>query len=304
MSARVHVAVVQSAPVLFDAAASRERMVERLTRACEGGADLVLFPEAYVGGYPKGADFGAAVGLRSEEGRDLYARYAQGAIEVPGPGCDELSRVVAAAGANVVVGVIERGGDTLFCTALMFGRDGTLLGKHRKLMPTAGERLIWGQGDGSTLTVAQMDVGRVGAVICWENYMPLLRTAMYRQGVQLYCAPTVDDREVWGSSMRHIAVEGRCFVLAACQFARRADYPDDWSSPFGDDPDTVLIHGGSCVIDPFGEVLAGPVHDEDCILHAELDLMQITRGKYDLDVVGHYQRPDVFRLEVDETPRG
>jgi nitrilase len=144
----------------------------------------------------------------------------------------------------------------------------------------------------------------VGAVICWENYMPLLRTAMYRKGVQIYCAPTVDDREVWVATMRHIAVEGRCFVVAACQYARRADYPADWSSSFGDDPETELIRGGSCVIDPFGEVLAGPLYGEAAILRAELDLDQITRGKFDLDVVGHYARPDVFKLEVDETPRG
>jgi nitrilase len=298
------VAIVQSAPVLFDVEASRERLVDRLTRAAEGGADLVVFPEAYVGGYPKGVDFGASVGLRTEEGRDLYARYAAGALEVPGPECSALGELVAAANTNVVIGIIERDGGTLYCTALFFGRDGALLGKHRKLMPTAAERLVWGFGDGSTLTVADMDVGKVGAAICWENYMPLLRTTLYRKGVQLYCAPTVDDREVWASSMRHVAVEGRCFVIAACQYARRADYPQDWDTPFGDDPDTVLIRGGSCVVDPFGEVLVGPVYDEDTILRAEVDLAQIARGKYDLDVVGHYERPDVFRLEVDETPRG
>lgn len=300
----IRVALVQSAPVLFDAEASRERLVEHLARAAEGGTDLVVFPEAYVGGYPKGADFGAPVGLRTEEGRDLYARYAAGAIDVPGPECAALGALAAEHGVNLVIGVIERGGGTLYCTALFLGRDGRLLGKHRKLMPTAAERLIWGFGDGSTLTVADMDVGKVGAAICWENYMPLLRATLYGKGVQLYCAPTVDDREVWASSMRHIAVEGRCFVLAACQYARRADYPADWGTPFGDDPEAALIRGGSLVVDPFGEVLAGPTYDEDTIVRAELDLEQITRGKYDLDAAGHYARPDVFRLEVDESPQG
>lgn len=300
---KVQVAIVQSAPVLFDAEASRERLEERLERAASGGADLVVFPEAYIGGYPKGVDFGAPVGLRTEGGRDLYARYAAGAIEVPGPDCAALGDLVARVGANVVMGAVERDGGTLYCTVLFFGRDGRLLGKHRKLMPTAAERLVWGFGDGSSLVAQDMDVGKVGAAICWENYMPLLRTALYRKGVQLYCAPTVDDRKIWTSTMRHIAVEGRCFVLAACQFARRQDYPADWDTSFGDDPQTALIRGGSCVVDPFGEVLVEPVYDQDTILHAELDLNQITRGKYDLDVVGHYERPDVFRLEVDETPR-
>jgi nitrilase len=300
----VKVAIVQSAPVLFDAAGSHARLAERLAEAAEGGTDLVVFPEAYVGGYPKGADFGAPVGSRTEQGRDLYRRYAAGALEVPGPDTQALGELIATAAVNVVLGVVERDGGTLYCSALFFDRTGALVGKHRKLMPTAAERVVWGFGDGSTLTVADMDVGRVGAVICWENYMPLLRTAMYRKGVQIYCAPTVDDREVWVATMRHIAVEGRCFVVAACQYARRADYPADWSSSFGDDPETELIRGGSCVIDPFGEVLAGPLYGEAAILRAELDLDQITRGKFDLDVVGHYARPDVFKLEVDETPRG
>ncbi len=301
---KVQVAIIQSAPVLFDLEASRERLEDRLGRAAEGGADLVVFPEAYVGGYPKGASFGAPVGQRTEAGRDLYARYAAGAIEVPGPDCTAIGELVARVGTNVVLGAVERDGGTLYCTVLYFGRDGQLLGKHRKLMPTAAERLVWGFGDGSTLVAQDMDVGRVGAAICWENYMPLLRTALYRKGVQLYCAPTVDDREVWISTMRHIAVEGRCFVLAACQFARRQDYPADWDTSFGDDPQATLIRGGSCVVDPFGEVLVGPVYGEDTILRTELDLDQVTRGKYDLDVVGHYERPDVFRLEVDESPRG
>ncbi|MDA1264379.1 MAG: carbon-nitrogen hydrolase family protein [Planctomycetota bacterium] len=296
-------AIIQSAPVLFDAEASHARLVERLRAAADGGADLVVFPEAYVGGYPKGVNFGAPVGLRTDEGRDLYARYAAGAIEVPGPGTQLLSKAIAEAGVNAVVGVIEQGGATLYCTVLYFDRAGTLLGKHRKLMPTAAERLIWGFGDGSTLAPVDLDVGRVGAVICWENYMPLLRTHMYRQGVQIYCAPTVDDREVWASTLRHIAVEGRCFVVGACQYARRADYPDDWDTSFGDDPNTALIRGGSCVVDPFGEFVVAPAYAEDTVLFADVDLSQIRRGKYDLDVTGHYLRPEVFRLEVDETER-
>jgi nitrilase len=170
-------------------------------------------------------------------------------------------------------------------------------------MPTAMERLVWGFGDGSTLTVARTAIGRIAATICWENYMPLLRTALYAQGVELYCAPTVDDRETWTPTMRHIALEGRCFVLSANQFARRRDYPVDYHPLQGDDPETVLIGGGSCIVDPLGTVLAGPARDGEAILTAELDLDVIARGKFDLDVVGHYARPDLFRLHVDGRPQ-
>ena len=185
---------------------------------------------------------------------------------------------------------------------LFFSPDGGLAAKHRKLMPTAMERLIWGFGDGSTLSVFPTELGRLGAVICWENYMPLLRMAMYAQGIQLYCAPTVDDRESWIPSMRHIALEGRCFVLSACQFARRSDYPADYDSIQGSDPATVMIRGGSCIISPLGEVLAAPCYDQAAILTADLDMGAIARGKYDLDVVGHYARPDIFQLRVNQKP--
>ena len=170
-------------------------------------------------------------------------------------------------------------------------------------MPTAAERLVWGFGDGSTLTVVDTRIGRLGAVICWENYMPMLRMAMYAKGVQLYCAPTADDRETWVPTMRHVALEGRCFVLTACQVLRRSDMPADIPNALGDAPGTPLMRGGSCIIDPAGRVLAGPAFDEEAILTDELDLDQIARGKYDFDVVGHYARPDVFQLSVDERPK-
>lgn len=297
----VRVAIVQSAPRLFDRATSFERMRERVAKCND--ADLIVFPEAYVGGYPKGADFGAVVGMRRPAGRDLFARYHDAAIDVPGPDCEAMGELAREANANLVVGVIERDGGTLYCSVVFFDRDGRLVDKHRKLVPTAQERVIWGRGDGSTLAAPRLDVGTVGAVICWENYMPLLRSAMYAKGVQIYCAPTVDDRDSWIPTMRHIAVEGRCFVLSACQHATRADFPEDWPTDFGDDPETRLIRGGSCVIDPFGEVLAGPVYGEDTIVRAELDLGRRAAAQYDLDVNGHYARPDVFQLHVDERVR-
>ena len=184
----------------------------------------------------------------------------------------------------------------------MFGPDGTLLGQHRKLMPTAMERVIWGSGDGSTLPVVATDLGKVGAVICWENYMPLLRTAMYAKGVELYCAITVDDRDTWVPTVTHIALEGRCFVLSACQFLSRADLPAGYPTgrlPVGQD---AVIRGGSCIIGPLGQPLAGPVYGEECVLTADLDRADLARAKFDFDVVGHYARPDVFRLDVNEQP--
>jgi nitrilase len=298
----VHVAVVQDAPVAFDRERTLAKVRALTARAAGAGAQLVVFPEAFVAGYPKGLDFGARVGMRSPEGREVFRRYYASAVDVPGDDTAALGETARDHGVYLVIGVIERDGGTLYCTVLFFAPDGALLGKHRKVMPTAVERLIWGFGDGSTLPVLATPLGRIGAVICWENYMPLLRTAMYAQGVQLYCAPTVDDRETWLSTMRHIALEGRCFVLSACQFARRADYPDAYDAIQGDDPATVLIRGGSCIVSPLGEVLAGPCFGDAAILAADLDLGTIARGKYDLDVVGHYARPDIFQLTVNTRP--
>ena len=297
-------AVVQAAPVGFDIARTLDKLADLSADAARRGAKIAVFPEAFVSAYPKGLDFGARVGMRSPEGRDMFRRYFESAIEVPGPHTERIGKAAKASGLTLVVGVIERDGGTLYCTALLFSVDGALVGKHRKLMPTAMERLIWGQGDGSTLAVMDTPQGRVGAVICWENYMPLLRTAMYAKGVELYCAPTVDCRRTWPPTMRHIAVEGRCFVLSACQFARRSDFPHDYPIDASQLPETgndpALIDGGSMIVSPFGEVLAGPDYDGERILTAEIDRGLIAQGKFDLDVVGHYARPDVFELRVDE----
>ncbi|MCG8421276.1 MAG: carbon-nitrogen hydrolase family protein [Proteobacteria bacterium] len=299
----IRVAIVQDAPIGFDRQATLDK-VARLTKKAAGqGAQVVVFPEAFLSAYPKGIDFGARVGTRSPEGRRWFSRYWHSAVEVPGPATDALATVAKECGAYLVVGVIERAAGTLYCTALIVGPEDGLLGLHRKLVPTAMERVVWGNGDGSTLPVVNTAVGRLGTVICWENYMPLLRTAMYAKGVQLYCAITVDDRPSWIPTVRHIAVEGRCFVLSSCQFARRSDYPDDYPADFGGGADAVAIRGGSCVVDPFGNVIAGPLYDEAGIITAEVDLDAIVQGKYDLDVTGHYARPDVFTLLVDERPR-
>jgi nitrilase len=295
------VAMVQAAPLLFDLPETLRRFTDLLGQAAAQGAGLVVFPEAFIGGYPKGVTFGATVGQRHEAGRALFARYRTTAIEVPGPVTDEIAATVAAHRIHVVVGVIERRAGTLYCAALLFGPDGTLLGHHRKLVPTGTERLIWGSGDARDIIVVETEIGRIGMAICWENYMPLYRTALYQKGVQIYCAPTVDQRESWTATMRHIAVEGRCFVLSANQFATEDDFPDDFLTEVARYPaegNTALIRGGSCVVDPYGTVLAGPSFDRQDILVTDIDTAVLDGAYLDLDVVGHYARPDLFRFEV------
>jgi nitrilase len=300
---RFKVAVVQAAPVVFDLEKTLGK-VHRLAReAASQGAKLVLFPEAFVSAYPRGLDFGAVVGSRSDRGREDFRRYWESSMDIPGPAVDSLSQAALENDIFLVIGVVERERGTLYCTVLFFAPDGSYLGKHRKVMPTASERLVWGFGDGSTLPVFDTALGKVGAVICWENYLPLLRATMYAKGIEIYCAPTADARDSWFASMRHIAVEGRCFVLSCGQFNRRRDFPADYAADFGEDPEAVVTRGGSCIIDPFGNFLAGPNVEDEAILVAEIDRAQIVRGKYDLDVVGHYARPDIFQLHVDERPK-
>lgn len=296
-------AVVQASPVVFDRDRTLTKAADLAADAARQGAELVVFPEAFVSAYPRGLDFGAVVGARTEAGRDDFQRYWESSVDVPGPAVDALARIARSQRIFLVMGVVERDGGTLYCAVLFFSPDGAYLGKHRKVMPTASERLVWGFGDGSTMPVYDTPLGKLGAVICWENYLPLMRAAMYAKGIELYCAPTADPRDSWIASMRHIAVEGRCFVLSCNQFNRRKDFPADYRSALGNDPESIMSRGGSCIVDPFGNFLAGPEIGGEAILVADIDRAQIVRGKFDLDVVGHYARPDIFQLHVDERPR-
>lgn len=299
----LRVAVVQAASVLFDRDASIDKACRLAAEAAAQGARLILFPEAFVPAYPRGLRFGTAVGGRTPEGRRLFQRYFDNAVTVPGPETARLGAAAREASAWLAIGVIERLGSTLYCTLLYFGPDGSLLGLHRKLKPTAAERLIWGEGDGSTLTVIDTPFGRVGGLICWEHYMPLARMAMYQKGVDIWLAPTADQRETWQASMVHVALEGRCYVLSCNQFVTRAMYPKDLEGieDLADQPE-VLSRGGSVIVSPLGQVVAGPLWDREGILVADLDLGEIARGKFDFDVAGHYNRPDVFRFSVNESP--
>jgi nitrilase len=298
-SDRKRVAVIQAAPVVFDCDATLAKVEKLATQAAAGGAGLVLFPEAFISGYPRGISFGTVIGDRTPEGRDHFRRYWESSIDIPGPAVDQLVGLAAQLGIYMVVGVIERDGGTLYCTAVFVSPQG-YLGKHRKVMPTAAERLVWGFGDASTLPVFETPFGRLGAVICWENYMPLLRTAMYSKGIQIYCIPTADGRETWLSTVRHIAMEGRCFVLSSNQFTTLSDFPRDIKNELASKPDDVVCFGGSCIVGPMGNVLVGPDFTGEAILYADLDLDEVARAKYDFDVTGHYARPDLFHLEVNE----
>ena len=295
-------AVIQAAPVGGNTEATVEKTVGLIRDAAKRGAQIAVFPEAFIGGYPKGANFNIYIGARTPEGRQEFADYFAGAIAVPGTETDAIASAVRETGLYTTVGVIERDGGTLYCTALYFTPDG-LVGKHRKLMPTGAERLCWGFGDGSTLDTVETPWGNMGAVICWENYMPLMRMAMYGKRIAIYCAPTADDRDSWAATMRHIALEGRCFVLSTCQYLTRKDFPDTMVNHITDEGSDVLMRGGAIIIDPLGRVLAGPDYSGETILTADLDTDDIPRAQFDFDVVGHYARPDVFSLIVDEQPK-
>ncbi|HCK59916.1 MAG TPA: nitrilase [Gemmatimonadetes bacterium] len=304
----VRVAAVQASACPFDTNRAVEMVCSMTAEAAKEGSRLILFPEAYVGGYPWGLAFGTAVGGRSEVGRSVFGRYWESAIDVPGPEVERMCQVAGDFGVWLCVGVIERDSTystgTLFCTLLYFGPNGELLGKHRKLKPTAAERLIWGEGDGSTLTTVETDFGRVGGLICWENYMPLARMTMYGKGVKIYLAPTADSRDRWQSTLQHIALEGRCFVLGCNQYVTRDMYPKDLA--IADELDVwpeTLSAGGTAIYGPLGEVLGEPLWNQAGIVYADLDMRSIHRSRFDFDVTGHYARPDVFRLIVDESPK-
>ncbi|CAG7880005.1 nitrilase 2 [Brassica rapa] len=307
-SSIVRATIVQASTVYNDTPKTIEKAEKLIAEAASNGSELVVFPEGFIGGYPRGFRFGIAVGIHNEEGRDDFRKYHASAIHVPGPEVDKLAELARKNNVYLVMGAIEKDGYTLYCTALFFNSEGRFLGKHRKVMPTSLERCIWGFGDGSTIPVYDTPIGKLGAAICWENRMPLYRTALYGKGVELYCAPTADGSKEWQSSMMHIAMEGGCFVLSACQFCQRKDFPahvdhlfTDW---YDDQHDEAIVsQGGSVIISPLGKVLAGPNFESEGLITADLDLGDIARAKLYFDVVGHYSKPDVFNLTVNEHPK-
>ncbi len=306
MKKNVKVALIQTSPELFDRKATLEKVRNKVDETSAFSPGLILFPEAFVPAYPDGFTFGAPVGSRSEEGRELWLRYWENSVEIPGPDMDVLSKIARSSRAYLAIGVIEKepvGKGSLYCTLLYFGPDGKLLGKHRKIKPTAGERIIWAEGDGSTLTTLRTKIGVIGGLICWENYMPLARYAMYQKGVNIYLAPTADQRDSWQATMRHIACEGRCFVLGCNQYITKDMYPRDLPGieDLDKQPD-VLSRGGTVVVDPFGKAIAGPLFDEEGIVYAELNMDVLIKAKMDFDPIGHYNRPDIFKYKARKQP--
>ena len=297
-------AVVQASSVPFEPMKSAEKAANLIRNAAREGATLAVFPEAFLGGYPKGASFGTVVGKRTEAGRSHFLSYMEGAVTLDGPELALLAEVATETGVHVVIGVIERLGRTLYCTGVTLVPGKGVAGYHRKLMPTGQERIIWGFGDGSTIAPVDTPLGSIGTVICWENYMPALRQAMYAQGTELYCAPTADDRATWAPSMVHIALEGRVHVLSACQAIRLGEYPPFYREDFCMEAgvDDFIMRGGSMIVDPLGKVLAGPVFDTETILYADIDTSIGRASNLDFDVAGHYSRPEVFHLSVNTAP--
>jgi len=298
------VACVQATPVIFDVKKSVEKVITLAGKAARLGCKLVVFPETFIPGYPAGLGFGTVFGSRTQAGRNQFREYWQNSIEVPGVHTDQLAECAKNNNIFLTVGVTERDSvnKTLYCTLLYFGPDGSLMGKHRKLKPTAAERLVWGEGDGTTLCSFDTDIGKIGGLICWENYMPLARMAMYKKGVEIYLAPTADSRDSWNASMQHIACEGRCYVIGCNQYFTKADFPDHLQPELAEDRPEVLSRGGSVIVSPLGEILAGPLYNEEGILTAEVDLDELVCSRMDFDVTGHYSRDDVFDLYVKDQP--
>jgi nitrilase len=301
------IAVVQAAPVVLDREATVSKARELIAEAGRSGARLVVFPEAFIPTYPDWV-------WRIPPGQhrvlaDMYAELLEQSVEIPGPVTEYLSQAARQAGVYVAMGLNERNAQasnaSLYNTLLYIGPEGDLLGKHRKLVPTAPERMVWAQGDGSTLEVFDTSLGKLGGLICWENYMPLARYSLYAWGVQIYLAPTWDNGEPWLSTLRHIAKEGRVYVVGCSIAMRKQDIPDrfEFKAKYYSEVGEWINKGGSAVVSPDGKFVAGPLNAEEGILYAELDPRQMRGSKWNLDVAGHYARPDVFRLTVSKEDR-
>lgn len=302
---KLNVAVCQCACQEFDFEKTVIHLEKFTAEAREKGAQLALFPEAFIGGYPRYSHFGAVIGQRSDAGRTEFLHYYQGAISIydgneKSPELQRLEEIARRYQIFLVIGVIERNQGTLYCTVIYLDPEKGLVHARQKLMPTGIERIIWGFGDIKDVTAVPLNKEvSIGALICWENYMPLVRYHLYSQNIQIYLAPTADARETWMASMQHIAVEGRVFVLSANQFVRAKNMPKEHPLPSEfSDPESILTPGGSVIIDPFGKILAGPLFNEEGVLVAEIDIDQCIRGKMDLDVCGHYSRKDAFIFQI------
>jgi len=300
---KIKVCLIQDSPVFFDKEKTLCK-VEKLTKQyAKKDCKLIVFPESFIPGYPRGFSFGATIGSRTIEGRNLYLEYHKNSIDVVSKDLKRLEQLSKSENIYLVIGITEKENinGSLFCSMLYISPTDGLLGVHRKIKPTGTERVIWSEADGDSLVTFQTKIGKLGGLICWENYMPLARMAMYRKGVEIYIAPTADAREEWTSTMQHIALEGRCFVLGCNQFFTKSMYPKKYQPLVLSEPEN-MCRGGSIIVSPSGKIIAGPLFDKSGALIAELDLDEINLNKLDFDVIGHYSRNDIFQFNVLNQP--
>ncbi|WP_273565410.1 carbon-nitrogen hydrolase family protein [Maribacter halichondriae] len=300
---KVKVGVIQDSPVFFDKKKTLEKIADLTQKYAQEGCELLVFPESFIPGYPRGFSFGAKVGSRTDEGRKLYQEFHENSIDVESDDLKFLEKLAQTTNTYLVIGATEKlaGHGSLYCSMLYISPEKGLLGIHRKIKPTGTERVIWAEASGESLTTFQTKIGRLGGLICWENYMPFARMAMFQKGVEIYIAPTADSRETWLATMRHIALEGRCFVLGCNQYFTKSMYPEKYQKLLVDEPEDICP-GGSVIISPMGKILAGPLSNESGVLVAELDLDEINQSKLDFDVIGHYARNDIFEFMVKNQP--
>lgn len=295
------IAAAQLAPVFLNIEKTVEKACEAIAEAGKNGAKVIVFPEAFISGYP---DWVWLIpNSKGAELNELYVELVNNAVSIPDNSTDKLCEAAKQAGVSVVMGMHERNtetsGTSLFNTILFISEKGEITGKHRKLIPTGGERLIWAQGDGTTFKSHITAAGKIAGLICWENYMPLARQAIYETGAQILASPTWDKSPKWLQSMQHNAREGGLFVVSACMALSKDDIPDEYHFKNLYPADREWINtGNSCIIDPKGQIIAGPLEAEEGILYADIDLNIITEAKRMFDVVGHYSRPDVFNFSI------
>jgi len=300
---KVKVCVVQDSPVFFDKEKTIVK-VERLTKKyAKQACKLIVFPESFIPGYPRGFSFGAKIGSRSNEGRKLYSEYYDNSIAIESNDLKRLEKLAKSEDVYLVIGVTEKENThgSLYCSMLYISPTDGLLGVHRKIKPTGTERTVWSEADGESLVTFETKIGKLGGLICWENYMPLARMAMYKKGIEIYIAPTADSREEWIATMQHIALEGRCFVLGCNQFFTKYMYPDKYQALVQEEPENMCA-GGSVIVSPLGKILAGPLLNEAGALITEIELDDVKMSKLDFDVNGHYSRNDIFKFDVLQQP--
>ncbi|HWQ24746.1 MAG TPA: carbon-nitrogen hydrolase family protein [Gaiellaceae bacterium] len=301
MQRTVTVACIQAEPVVLDREATLGKLAALTAEAAGRGAELVVFPEAFVAVYPSSVWARALAGWADPRAKAAFAALVRSAVEVPGPAAERLGEIAREHGVWLVTGVNEldpaRGG-TVYNTLLYHAPDGSLALRHRKLVPTNHERLVWGQGDGGGLRALPTPLGRIGGLVCWENYMPLARFALYESGVEVYLAPSADDSDAWQATLVHLARESRAFVVAPCHFQRASAYPADFPLAELLEGHDAIGRGGSAILAPDGSYLAGPLYGEEGILYAELDSERLLEERQRFDPAGHYHRPDLLRLQV------